>query len=114
MIMSGTLKFLILVVIILLGIIISLGFWGKFTSSESNEIDHLNDSINTLTTKIELLQNKIDSTSREISSLVNEIDSSNTEIIKVKDKYNSERERVKSLPTDSAIDYLKRRLNEEE
>lgn len=113
--MSGTIKFLILVVIILLGIIIiSLGFWGKFTSSESNEIDHLNDSINTLTTKIELLQNKIDSTSREISSLVNEIDSSNTEIIKVKDKYNSERERVKSLPTDSAIDYLKRRLNEEE
>lgn len=111
--MSGTIKGLILVQIILVGVILFFAFRAKFISPKSSEVDHLNDSIDTLTTKIELLQNKIDSTSREISSLVNEIDSSNTEIIKVKDKYNSERERVKSLPTDSAIDYLKERLDEE-
>lgn len=111
--MGGTIKGLILVQIILVGVILFFAFRAKFISPKSSEVDHLNDSINILNAKVELLQSKIDSTSREISSLVNKIDSSNTEIIKVKDKYNSERERVKSLPTDSAIDYLKKRLDEE-
>lgn len=111
--MSGTIKLQILSYVILLSVIIYFAFREKSISPISDEINHLNDSINILNAKVELLQNKIDSTSYEIFSLVNEIDSSNTEIIKVKDKYNSERERVKSLPTDSAIDYLKERLDEE-
>lgn len=110
--MSNKILNIVIIVLILISSILLLELRKEKNSKRVN-IELYTDSINNLLRDIDDLNDSVYFKEREIENLFKRINSSEIEIVKVKDMYKSEKDRVRSLPTDSAIQYLNKRLNEE-
>lgn len=97
----------------ILGIIINNIYTNESDTEEDNSvIDKYKSQVEDLSQKIDSLNNLIYLNECEIDNLRDEIREKEINIDNLNHKYESEMGRVMSLPTDSAIIYLKRRLNE--
>ena len=83
------------------------------SNNDNSYIDRYKSEIKTLGREVDSLNNLIYFNECEIENLKREIREKENSINNLNHKYESELGRVKSLPTDSAIMYLKGRLNEE-